>query len=168
MGNTKKLVKVGVVAATALALLVTAACSSTSGAVPNSPAGRIRPVLVTASVAPGNALSLPLAMIQSNWNSRFAVATPNGQEIFMAYFYKGQTYIRASVCPPCQSQSFSLVGDTLVCDACGTVFYAQSGAGKVGPCVRYPKQAVATQLVDGNIIMKNADLLAAYQKTLNP
>jgi hypothetical protein len=37
----------------------------------------------------------------------------------------------------------------------------------VGPCVKYPKQAVATQLTDGNLVMKNADLLAAYQKTLN-
>ena len=169
MKNLGNIVKTGVLTASAIGLLVVAACSSnTAGSsAPQQPSGRIRPVTITASVAGNSALAIPTSTVTANWNSRFAVATPGGQEMFMAYVYNGTTYVRASICPPCGSQSFSLIGDTLVCAVCGTVFYAQSGAWKVGPC-RFPKQPVAFTVNGDNIVMNNTDLLAAYNKTRNP
>ena len=84
----------------------------------------------------------------------------------MAYQYGGQTYVRADICPPCQGQSFSLQGDKLRCDTCGTVFSAQTGAGVKGACVKYPKASVVYISQGGNMLMKSVDLSDAYLETL--
>jgi len=76
----------------------------------------------------------------------------------MAYKYNNQTYVRADICPPCGSQSFTLKNGTLVCDTCGTVFNAATGAGISGACVKYAKQSVAFQTQNGNILMNGTDL----------
>lgn len=74
--------------------------------------------------------------------------------------------MRADICPPCGSQSFSLKKDTLVCDVCGTVFNARTGAGISGGCVLFPKTAVSYQIDTGKMVMQGNDLIAAYVETL--
>jgi nitrite reductase/ring-hydroxylating ferredoxin subunit len=87
---------------------------------------------------------------------------------FMAYKYDDQLYVRADICPPCRSESYTLTKGTLVCDSCGTVFNAGTGAGIKGACVRFPKQSVNYEVKDGNILINGTDLITAYQNTLNP
>jgi nitrite reductase/ring-hydroxylating ferredoxin subunit len=100
--------------------------------------------------------------------THFRMATPGGQEVFMAYKLAGTYYVRASICPPCRSQSFSLTGETLVCDSCGTVFNARTGAGVSGACVNYPKTTAAFQSSGGTLTVKTVDLINAYNETLKP
>ncbi len=100
-------------------------------------------------------------------NTRFKMDTPQGSEMFMLYSYEGKTYVRASICPPCRSQSFALTKGTLVCDSCGTVFDAVTGKGISGDCVAYPKQSTQYQVNGDSLTVSKADLIAAYQKTLN-
>jgi len=145
-----------------ISLLTVAACSSQSMA--NS---TVKQVTINPQIS-GDVVSLSLSAVESNINSRFLVKTATHTLSFMAYEYDTQLYVRADICPPCGSESFTLTKGTLVCDRCGTVFNAKTGIGMKGSCLRYAKQSVSYEIVDGTIQMKSADLTIAFQNTLKP
>ena len=146
---------------------VLASCSSSKA---SAQGGTFSPTKVTATVN-GDNVSIPASAITTNKNVEFEVVFPQGTATYMAYDYNGTVQIRASVCVPCQGRSFTLKGNTLVCDTCGTVFSAQNGKGLSGvtACQNYPKASAAfTKSADGNITMAKADLLTAFTNTLTP
>ena len=116
----------------------------------------------------GDIISIPISEVENDKIMHFEFTTQDKDMTFMAYDLSGEIYVRANICPPCRSIGFSLRQSTLVCDTCGTVFDAKTGAGINGACVAYPKAAVAYEIRDGSIVMKGSDLLAAYQDTVNP
>jgi nitrite reductase/ring-hydroxylating ferredoxin subunit len=116
----------------------------------------------------GDIISIPISEVENDKIMHFEFTTQDKDMTFMAYDLSGEIYVRANICPPCHSIGFSLQESTLVCDTCGTVFDARTGAGINGACVAYPKAAVAYEIRDGSIVMKGSDLLAAYQDTVNP
>ena len=129
--------------------------------------GIIHPTWVTAQVEDSVA-SIPLSDVNSGKMIHFEVTNQGTKMTFMAYQLGGKTYVRASVCPPCRSRSFSLAGDILDCDSCHTKFKASTGEGISGACVNYPK-AEATYTISGDKITMTADNLAkAYTDTLEP
>ncbi len=138
------------------------ACSSQSTA--NS---TVKQVSINPQIS-GDVVSLSLSAVESNINSRFLVKAGTETLSFMAYEYENQLYVRADICPPCGSESFTLKKGTLVCDRCGTTFNAKTGLGMGGACLRYPKQSVNYEIVDGTIQMKRPDLTTAFQNTLKP
>jgi len=158
-------------AITTLLLLALAACGGkpgvSAGGSTTGSSGAIRPVVVTPEVN-GDSVLISTGDLESRQNLLFKATVGGNTETFMAYTYGGTNYVRASVCPPCRSQSFSLYKNTLVCNACGTVFDAKSGEGKSGACVNYPKAGVNFTVSDGNLVMATADLAMAFQNTLNP
>ncbi len=115
----------------------------------------------------GDVISIPIDEVENDKIMHFEFTTQDEDMTFMAYDLSGEIYVRANICPPCRSTGFSLQQSTLVCDTCGTVFDAKTGAGINGACVGYPKAAVAYEIRDGNIVMKGSDLLAAYEDTVN-
>jgi nitrite reductase/ring-hydroxylating ferredoxin subunit len=145
-----------------LLMISISACSSSQAAGPV-----VKPTWIKPEVA-GETVSISLSEVEKDVNTHFKISNPTMNLAYMAYKYDGQLYIRADICPPCRSESFTLKGDTLVCDTCGTVFDARTGAGKIGACVAYPKALVAYQIQDGNITMKGTDLVTAFQNTLRP
>lgn len=116
----------------------------------------------------GDIVSLPVSEIENDWNTRFEVQAADGNISAMAYVLDGVIYVRADICPPCRSRGFTLTGDILSCDICGTRFAASTGKGISGACVNYPKASVAYTITDGNVVMSKADIVTAYQKTLQP
>ena len=133
-------------------LLVLSACSQPAVA----GKGAIKATWINATVS-GDTVSVPASEVKKDSIIHFRVRNPAGEMTFMSYEYEGQLQVRADICPPCRSQSFSLVGSTLVCDACGTVFDARTGAGIRGACVAYPKASVAYQNSNGALVMQGAD-----------
>jgi len=131
------------------------------------PSGPIKAKLIEAQVN-GDSVSIPVSDVESDWNTQFAVNAQTGKMNFMAYLLNNKIYVRADVCPPCRSIGYSLDSNTLVCDRCATTFKADTGDGIGGACVDYPKALVPYQISNGNIIMKQADLVVAYENTLNP
>jgi hypothetical protein len=131
----------------------------------SKPAGPIEPKEITVAIS-GDSISIPVDIVEANWNSHFLVKTSSGTMGFMAYVLNDEVYIRASICPPCRGKTYALDGDNLVCDTCATVFSAKTGAGISGACVNYPKASVSYQTSGGNIVMKVSDLVTAYQDTL--
>ena len=129
------------------------------------PAGPIKARELTPSVS-NDTVSIALKDVQDNWNTHFLVSAPGGTMGFMAYVLNDGIHVRASVCPPCRGKTYTLDGNTLVCDVCATTFNATTGIGIAGACVNYPKAAVAYETSDGNLVMKMSDLSKAYQNTL--
>ena len=129
------------------------------------PSGSIKGTWIEPKVS-GDTLSIAQSEIEKNWNVHFKANIQGSTENFMAYLLDGQIYVRANVCPPCQSIGYSLDKDVLVCDRCATKFKAKSGDGISGACVDYPKASVSYQTAGGNLVMKTSDLVTAYQNTL--
>jgi nitrite reductase/ring-hydroxylating ferredoxin subunit len=150
-----------------LAVSITA-CSSNSGNSDNiQNSGLIEPTWIQAEVT-DNTASISLSEVEANGMSHFTVNTSSGEMDFMAYELSGETYVRASICPPCYSRSFALKGDTLVCNTCGTVFDAETGSGIRGACLNYPKASVPYEITGNSILMGVDDLVTAYNNTLAP
>ena len=138
--------------------------SSNEASVPKS---TVAPTWITPEIT-DTTIAVPLDTVQTKINTHFEVALDKGKAYFMAYTFGGKTYVRADICPPCRSISYSIVKDTLVCDSCGTSFKAVDGAGVRGACVNYPKASVPYETVDGKILMNKADLTVAYENTWSP
>jgi nitrite reductase/ring-hydroxylating ferredoxin subunit len=113
----------------------------------------------------GDTVSVPLSEVEDNWNVHFNLQTPDDMN-FMAYIVDGDIFVRANVCPPCQSIGFSLEETVLICDRCATTFEAETGEGIEGACVDFPKAAVPYEVSGGYIVMNIADLIAAYEDSL--
>ena len=147
---------------------VTKTTSSVTSTPKNSGQGQQNPLKatwITPQVA-GDIVSIPLSEVESKGIIHFKVASGGKTTTYMAYNLDGTLYVRANVCPPCRSIGFSLYKGTLVCDTCRTRFDAKTGEGISGACVAFPKAAAAYKTSDGNISMNTADLLTAYQNTI--
>ncbi len=131
------------------------------------PSGPIKAIWIEPKVD-AEAVYIPVSDVENNWNIHFKLETQAGEMTFMTYLLDGKIYVRANVCPPCRSIGYSLSNDILVCDRCATTFKAKTGDGIQGACVKYPKALARYAIIDGNIVMKEADLVAAYENTLKP
>lgn len=147
-----------------LALVIVGCSGSTSDPPPSGP---IKATLIEPQVT-GDIVSIPVSEVENNSNVRFKVETQDGDMNFMAYVLDEEIYVRANVCPPCQSIGFSLDEDILVCDRCATTFNAKTGVGIKGACVDFPKASVTYEISGGNIVMNSTDLVTAYQDTIEP
>ncbi len=131
------------------------------------PAIRVKAKWIKPEIS-GDSASVSVNEVWNNKISHFGVGTSAGDITFMVYQLEGKLYARADICPPCRSESFSLKSDRLVCDVCGTVFDARTGAGISGGCVIFPKAPVPFETSNGKMVMKANDLITAYQETLKP
>jgi nitrite reductase/ring-hydroxylating ferredoxin subunit len=113
-------------------------------------------------------VSISTTGVDSGKMLHFRVTSQGASMAFMAYKLNGERYVRANVCPPCGSVGFSLSGDILVCDRCGTRFKASTGAGISGACRDYPKAEVAHVISGDNLTMDIDDLVTAYENTQRP
>ncbi|WMW25702.1 Fe-S-containing protein [Methanolobus sediminis] len=114
----------------------------------------------------GDTVSIPVSSVDKYTNVHFKVNTDIGEVAVMTYKLGGDIFVRSNVCPPCRSIGFTLNDDVLVCDSCGTVFDAATGAGIQGGCVAYPKESISYTVSGDNIVMDLDDVVTAHQKTV--
>ena len=133
----------------------------------NGTGGTVDPTWVDAQVE-GNTVSILTGEVDSGKMLHFRVTDEDASMAFMAYQLDGERYVRANVCPPCRSIGFSLVGNVLVCNSCGTKFEASTGDGISGACRDYPKAEVAYAISGDRITMDTDDLVNAYLDTEKP
>jgi len=154
-------------------ILIVVACSAptptqTPNQTPNpKPSGPIKATWIEPQVV-GDTVSIPVSEVENNWDVHFKVKTEGEDMNFMAYVLDGEIHVRANVCPPCRSIGFSLEEDILICDRCATTFKAKTGEGIQGACVDFPKASVPYEASGGKVVMKSADLIDAYQATIEP
>lgn len=111
-------------------------------------------------------VSVSSSSVEENTNVHFKVNTEIGEIAVMAYQLEDEIFVRSNVCPPCGSIGFTLAGDTLICDSCGSTFDAATGKGIGGACVAYPKESIPYTVSDGNLVMKLDDVVTAHMKTV--
>jgi nitrite reductase/ring-hydroxylating ferredoxin subunit len=148
-----------------LVLLGTMGCSGRKAE--STTGDKVQPTWIDAQVE-GDAISIPLSEVESGKMIQFKVISGGTDMTFMAYTLSGQIYVRAALCPPCRSESFSLAGDTLDCDTCHTKFKADTGEGVSGACKNYPKAEVPYTINSDKITMDMGNLVSAYQNTQSP
>jgi hypothetical protein len=164
----------GIIAVTVIlgTILALAGCSKNSASAQGTSTGggTYSPTSITPAIL-ADSVTIPVSTVNTDKNVEFNVTFDQGTASYMAYVYNGAIQVRASVCVPCQGRSFTVKGNTLVCNTCGTVFSAQTGKGisGVAACQNYPKASVSfTTGADGSLTMTKADLLTAFTNTLTP
>ncbi|KTB49288.1 putative membrane protein (DUF2318) [Dehalogenimonas alkenigignens] len=165
-------VKIAALMILALVLIVAGCSSGTSGTTTTQTGaaavgGRIKATWITPKVVL-DTVSVPAQVINQDTIVHFWVTIPEGQMPFMAYKLDNKQYVRANLCVPCRSYNYSLVGDVLQCDTCGTRFNAKTGDGIDGACVNYPKALVPYTNQGGDLAMTVADAKTSYFNTLEP
>ena len=152
-----------------ISLLALTACSQVSARGGSNNSGAVIKQTRISAQLTGDTVTIPVSDLDKYGNVNFAVNTATDIYAFMSYKLGDKTYVRADVCVPCGSESFTLNKDNLVCDSCGTVFDAQTGKGVRGvtACQAYTKLPVAFQISEGNIVMKGTDLVTAFRNTVN-
>lgn len=108
-------------------------------------------------------LKIPLDIVDQNNISYFESKNQDGEIVpMMAYITPtGRLFVGSSLCEPCRGKTFSLAGETIVCDTCKTTYNIEnhefiSGA-KV--CGQYPPVNMNPEIVDGNIVIQKEEVL---------
>lgn len=65
----------------------------------------------------------------------------------------GTLKVASRMCEPCNSTSFRVEGDQLVCNACGSRWELESSKGISGGCLNYPPEVLPSSLVDGKLVV---------------
>ena len=129
----------------------------------------VEPTWISAQVE-GDIVSIPTSDADSGKMLHFEVPYQDASMDFMAYKLGEEIYVRANVCPPCQSVGFDLQGDILICKGCGTRFEAETGEGisGTGKCRDYPKAEAPYTISGEKITMGMDDLVTAHEETKEP
>jgi hypothetical protein len=100
-------------------------------------------------------IKIPLEAVDSNNIVSFTVENDQGFAVpMMAYITpSGRLFAGSSMCEPCRGRTFSLAGETLVCDTCRTTYTIEdhqfiSGAQA---CGAYPPVYMDPLVEDGTI-----------------
>lgn len=168
--RTKKQPRVYKLASMVLLIISLTVMIAISGCSGGASAQRVYKETEITPAVNGDTVTIPVDIVNSKKNVHFALATSQGTTSFEAYYYKDAIQVRASFCVPCRGTSFTLSGDTLICDNCGTVFSAKDGTGisGVASCRSYPKANVPFTTANGNVVMKMSELTTAFANTLTP
>jgi hypothetical protein len=80
----------------------------------------------------------------------------------MAYITpSGRLFVGSSMCEPCRGRTFSLAGETLLCDTCRTTYTIEEHkfiSGAVA-CGSYPPVNMNGRVEDGNVVFDQAEVL---------
>lgn len=147
-----------------------ASAQGTANTVKTTTGGTYAPTTIKPTIS-GDNITIPATAVNTSKNVEFDVNFTEGTASYIAYVYNGAIQVRASFCVPCRGRSFTLKGNYLICNNCGTVFSAQTGKGVSGvpACQSYPKAAVSfTADANGNLVMQKSALLTAFTDTLEP
>lgn len=108
-------------------------------------------------------VKLPLSEVEQNSIVYFELENDEGTLVpLMAYITpSGRVFAGSSMCEPCRGRTFSLAGETLVCDTCRTTYTIEdhkfiSGATA---CGQYPPTNMNAVVENGVIVFEHAEVL---------
>lgn len=78
---------------------------------------------------------------------------------------EGKVITAVSMCEPCNSESFHIRGDQLVCNSCGTTWELGNLNGISGSCQKFPPDPLPSTIV-GNEIQINESIVANWQRRI--
>jgi len=111
---------------------------------------------VSIKVVGGN-IVLPLDVVQSKKFVSFTYSGKNGTVPLLAYITQdGKIVTAIRMCEPCDSRSFHIVGDNLVCDSCGTTWHIDNLDAISGSCGKYPPDPIPSKIKGNQIIISES------------
>lgn len=117
------------------------------------PPGNFTMKPINAATQDGN-LIISLADVKQYKFVSFTYQGQNSAVPLLAYINEdGQVVTAVRMCEPCNSESFHINGDELVCDACGTTWEINNLNAISGSCGKYPPDPLPSKLVDDKIII---------------
>jgi uncharacterized protein len=129
---------------------------------PNAPQ---RMSLTKATVRDGKII-IPLDTLKKEKFLKFNYASNNLNTPLLAYISgEGKVVTAISMCEPCNSTSFHIRGEKLVCNSCGTTWELDNLSGLDGSCQKYPPDALPSIIV-GNEIQIDESVVAGWQRRI--
>lgn len=117
--------------------------------------GKVIPMTQVEATLEGEWLTLPLEAVDQYNIVSFEAENDEGSAVpLMAYVSpSGRIFAGSSMCEPCRGQTFSLAGETLVCDTCRTTYTLEEREFISGSpiCGSYPPVSMEPVVEDGLI-----------------
>lgn len=130
---------------------------------PRSYIGKFISMTEVEPVVEDGKVKLPLSEVEQNSIVYFELENNEGTLVpLMAYITpSGRIFAGSSMCEPCRGRTFSLAGETLVCDTCRTTYTIEdhkfiSGATA---CGKYPPTNMNAVVESGMIVFEHAEVL---------
>lgn len=115
-------------------------------------AAPIQQVLGTTTVVEGGRVSISAAEVASSRLVAWDYKKGNVTTPLLAYATpSGALKIASRMCEPCNSTSFRIEGDHLVCNACGSRWELETSRGILGGCLNYPPDLLPSTVEGGRL-----------------
>ena len=106
---------------------------------------------------------VPLDLVKKNELVAFKYADGSRTIPILAYVAPdGKLVTAVSLCEPCKSTRFHIVGDNIVCNTCGTTWKLQNLEAVSGACGTYPPQVIPSRVV-GNTVQIDVKTVSNWQ-----
>lgn len=110
-----------------------------------------------------DSIKIPLDTVDQNSIVYFESENKNKEIVtMMAYITpSGRLFAGSSLCEPCRGTTFSLAGDTIVCDTCKTTYNIETHEFISGAkiCGTYPPVNMKPEVIDGQIVIPKEEIL---------
>lgn len=131
-----------------------------------SPRSYVRRFISMTTVEPvveDGEIRIPLSEVDKNNIVFFELENNEGTLVpLMAYITpSGRLFAGSSMCEPCRGRTFSLAGETLVCDTCRTTYTIEDHkfiSGAVA-CGSYPPSNMNPVVENGMVVINEAEVL---------
>ncbi|MGE5553989.1 MAG: DUF2318 domain-containing protein [Betaproteobacteria bacterium] len=128
------------------------------GAVDYQKGARVEQIPIQVAQA-GGKIEIPLSEVKSMRLVGFTYTGPGKSLPLLAYIApSGRVVTAVSMCEPCNSTTFHLEGDELVCNTCGTRWELETLRGTAGGCQNYPPDPFPNTLSGETIIVQEASV----------
>ncbi|NOG47032.1 MAG: DUF2318 domain-containing protein [Calditrichaeota bacterium] len=109
---------------------------------------------------------IPFDALKKEKFLKFNYSSNNLNTPLLAYISEeGKVVTAVSMCEPCNSTTFHIRGDQLVCNSCGTTWELDNLNGLEGSCQKYPPDALPS-IVVGNEIQIDESLVANWRRRI--
>ncbi len=100
----------------------------------------------------GGKIILPLKTIKEKKFVKFEFKTNQQVIPLLAYLTEeGKVVTAISLCEPCNSTSFHIIGSDLICNSCGTTWDLNNLKAISGSCGKYPPDPIPSKIVGDEI-----------------
>ena len=117
-----------------------------------SQTNKLEQAIVESKVKDGKAIVTTLSAVKDKKFIRTEY-NANGKKVPLTAFIQpdGKVMVAVSFCEPCKGETFHIIANQLVCNACGTTWDLQTLKGLSGGCQTYPPEALTYSLNGDNL-----------------
>jgi uncharacterized membrane protein len=109
---------------------------------------------------------IPLDVVKNNKFVKFSYTGSGSVVPLLAYISEeGKVITAISMCEPCNSTTFHIKGDELICNSCGTTWDLNNMDAIRGSCGKYPPDPIPST-VQGNEIHIDVSSVANWQRRI--